>query len=226
MMHAALHADRTLRVLVHAGRLPWLASPEQGVDRRMLERIGSEVALATSIVRYAPGSRFPGHVHELGEEFLVLQGIFSDEHGHYPAGTYVRNPPGSSHHPFSDQGCVIFVKLRQMRPAQDRRVVHRGSSLAECPLYADAHETVHLERLAPGCTIPARHVAGGEEILVVQGSAGIADDKHQGLEPWSWLRSPGGGQPQVHSAAGALLWIKRGHLGNRRPNEGPHAISG
>jgi anti-sigma factor ChrR (cupin superfamily) len=89
----------------------WVQSPDDGVERKMLERDGDEIARATSIVRYAPGSAFAEHVHDRGEEFFVLAGVFQDEHGDYPAGTYVRNPPGSKHRPFSLNGCTIFVKL-------------------------------------------------------------------------------------------------------------------
>ena len=108
-----LNADFSQRVAVHAARLPWVASPIAGVDRRMLDRIGDEVARATSIVRYAPASRFSAHTHGGGEEFLVLDGVFQDEHGDYPAGSYVRNPPTSRHTPGSAPGCVLFVKLWQ-----------------------------------------------------------------------------------------------------------------
>ena len=101
MQEMNVHADRSQRALVQASRLPWLPSPEPGVERRILERSGGEVALASSIVRYRAGSRFHAHTHALGEEFLVLEGTFSDERGHYPVGTYVRNPPGSAHAPFS-----------------------------------------------------------------------------------------------------------------------------
>ena len=101
----------------------WIHSPEQGVDRIMLDRIGDEVARATSIVRYAPDSSFARHEHALGEEFLVLDGVFSDEHGDYPTGTYVRNPPGSGHTPYSKDGCVILVKLRQFDPTDLQPVV-------------------------------------------------------------------------------------------------------
>src|SRR5512146_2892456 len=117
-----LNADFSKRAVVHAGTLPWVASPMPGVHRRMLDRIGEEVARATSIVRYAPGSHFSPHVHDGGEEFLVLDGVFQDEHGDYPAGSYVRNPPTSRHTPGSDAGCTIFVKLWQFDPA-DRRPV-------------------------------------------------------------------------------------------------------
>jgi hypothetical protein len=111
-----LNADFSRRAAVHAARLPWVASPIAGVERRMLDRIGDEVARATSIVRYAPDSHFSPHTHGGGEEFLVLDGVFQDEHGDYPAGSYVRNPPTSAHTPGSAPGCTLFVKLWQFDP--------------------------------------------------------------------------------------------------------------
>ena len=66
-----INADFSQRVVVHAAQLPWVPSPMAGVERRMLDRIGDEVARATSIVRYAPGSQFSPHTHGGGEEFLV-----------------------------------------------------------------------------------------------------------------------------------------------------------
>lgn len=98
-----LHADLSQRVVVESESLDWVDSPMVGVQRRMLERDGEEVARATSIVRYAPDSHFSAHTHGGGEEFLVLEGIFSDEYGDYPAGTYIRNPVGSTHTPFSKE---------------------------------------------------------------------------------------------------------------------------
>ncbi|HEY9690016.1 MAG TPA: cupin domain-containing protein, partial [Coleofasciculaceae cyanobacterium] len=109
-----LHADLNQRIAIDTNELPWIDSPTPGVQRRMLDRDGDEVARATSIVRYGPGSAFPTHTHGGGEEFLVLEGVFSDESGDYPAGTYVRNPIGSAHAPRSEEGCTIFVKLWQM----------------------------------------------------------------------------------------------------------------
>ncbi|MEM9127911.1 MAG: cupin domain-containing protein, partial [Pseudomonadota bacterium] len=108
-----LNADFSSRVAVLSEQLEWQASPMQGVDRRMLDRIGGEVARATTIVRYAPGSKFSAHTHTGGEEFIVLDGVFQDEHGDFPAGTYVSNPPTTSHTPGSEPGCIIFVKLWQ-----------------------------------------------------------------------------------------------------------------
>ena len=111
-----INTDLTQKLAIVSGELPWLASPLKGVERRMLERNGDEVARATSLVRYAQKSSFSRHQHDLGEEFLVLEGVFQDEHGQYPAGTYVKNPPGSSHTPFTDTGCTLFVKLRYLDP--------------------------------------------------------------------------------------------------------------
>lgn len=105
-----LHADLDQRVVLETSGLPWTPSPLAGVERRMLDRRGAELARATSIVRYAPGSRFERHSHGGGEEILVLEGVFQDEHGSYPAGSWLRNPPGSGHHPWSEAGCTIWVK--------------------------------------------------------------------------------------------------------------------
>jgi len=110
-----INADFSRRAAVAGGDADWVHSPESGVDRIMLDRVGDEVARATSIVRYAPGSEFPHHAHAKGEEFLVLDGVFSDETGDFPAGSYLRNPPGSGHAPFSERGCTLFVKLHQFQ---------------------------------------------------------------------------------------------------------------
>ncbi len=111
-----INADLAQRVVIDQSALSWTPSPVPGIERRMLDRVGDEIARATSIVRYLPGSRFTAHQHELGEEILVLEGQFSDEHGDYPAGTYIKNPPGSSHSPFTEMGCVLLVKLRHLHP--------------------------------------------------------------------------------------------------------------
>src|SRR5271157_1689239 len=108
-----INADFGERAVVHAATMPWIPSPIAGVDRRMLDRIGDEVARATTVVRYAPGSQFSPHTHGGGEEFLVLEGVFQDEHGDYPAGTYIRNPPLTFHKPGTELGAVILVKLWQ-----------------------------------------------------------------------------------------------------------------
>ena len=89
-----INADFSKPALVVPSDDDWAHSPESGVDRLMLDRIGDEVARATSIVRYAAGSSFAEHQHAKGEEFLVLEGVFSDESGDYTQGTYVTESAG------------------------------------------------------------------------------------------------------------------------------------
>jgi len=174
-----LNADFSRRVAVHATRLAWVPSPMAGVERRMLDRIGDEVARATSIVRYAPGSHFSPHTHGGGEEFFVLEGIFQDEHGEFPAGSYVRNPPTSRHTPGSVPGCVLFVKLWQFDLSDRTEVMINTRSMPYrlatgrpgvelIPLFCDSREEVRLERWAPGTAVTMA-VPGGVEVLVLDG---------------------------------------------------------
>lgn len=216
-----LHADFTERVVIRSDDLPWIASPLPGVDRRMLERDGGEVARATSIVRYAPGSAFSAHTHGGGEEYLVLDGVFSDEHGDFKKGMYVRNPVGSSHTPSSEQGCTILVKLRQMDPADQAQFAIDTTSaegwvagpqpgLLVLPLHQFATETVRMLRLAPGTRIEPHDHPGGEEIFVLEGSLA---DEHGRYEQGAWIRNPDGSSHKASSEEGCLLYIKTGHLG-------------
>lgn len=215
-----LNADFSQRAVVHAARLPWVPSPIPGVERRMLDRIGDEVARATSIVRYAPHSHFAPHIHGGGEEFLVLDGVFQDEHGDYPAGSYVRNPPTSRHTPGSEPGCVIFVKLWQFDP-EDRtqvRVDTRKASLVPAPdrpgveivpLFRDAHEDVRLERWTSHTRIDLA-VLGGAELLVLSGSF---KERSEEFATQSWLRLPASSRLQAEAGPeGCRVWVKTGHL--------------
>ncbi len=117
-----LHADFSQRVEIDTNAMAWISSSADGVERKILDRIEDEKARATSIVRYAAGSSIPEHEHPLSEEFFLPEGVFSDEHGNYPAGTYVRNPDDTQHSPFSKEGCTIIVKLRQFEADDDRQI--------------------------------------------------------------------------------------------------------
>ncbi len=215
-----LNANFSERVAVHAAKLPWQASPMPGVERRMLDRLGDEVARATSIVRYAPGSSFSPHVHTGGEEFLVLEGVFQDEHGDFPAGSYIRNPPESSHTPGSAAGCTIFVKLWQFDLADRTQVRLETSKMAFAPdparagvevlpLFKDTREEVCLERWAAGSGVDLA-AAGGMEVLVLEGNF---TESGETFETDSWLRLPLDSAAQAKAGPkGARVWIKRGHL--------------
>ncbi len=216
----SMNADFDLRALVHANTLTWTPSPMAGVERRMLDRVGGEVARATSLVRYAPKSAFSPHTHGGGEEFLVLEGTFSDEHGEYPAGTYVRNPPTTRHQPRVEDGCIIFVKLWQFHPEDRTSVALNTHSIPAQnpadrpgvtlqPLHQDAVESVRIETWAPGAeiTLDAR---GGLELLVLDGGFIEHSDA---LTKNSWLRLPDGCTLSAHVGdLGARVWIKTGHL--------------
>ena len=206
-----LNSDFGARAAVHAARLDWTPSPIPGVDRRMLDRIGDEVARATSIVRYAPHSHFSAHSHGGGEEFLVLDGVFQDEHGDYPAGTYVRNPPTSRHTPGSEPGCTIFVKLWQFDPDDRTQLRIDPLALAFAPapdlpgielaaLFENACERVRLERWASGAVIDMP-VQGGIELLVLDGSF---EEAREEFTPHSWLRLPAGSQIASHRGTGRV----------------------
>jgi ChrR Cupin-like domain len=215
-----LNADFTKRAIVHAATLDWKASPIPGVERRRLDRIGDEVARATSLVRYAPGSRFSPHVHNGGEEFLVLEGVFQDEHGDFPSGSYVRNPPMSRHTPGSMLGCTMFVKLLQFDPADRAHVLVDTNKMAlldvkgregvkVLPLFRDAREDVRLEQWAPETAIEIDPV-GGLEALVLKGGFSEGGETY-GAQ--SWLRLPIGAHFSARTASGGCrVWIKEGHL--------------
>ncbi len=220
-----LNSDFDKRVMVHSDQIDWLASPMAGVDRRMLDRVGDEVARATTIVRYAAGSKFSAHTHTGGEEFIVLDGVFQDEHGDFPAGSYIRNPPTSSHTPGSDEGCVIFVKLWQFDMGDRTQVMidmNKNTSVdaagrdgvSVMPLFSDVDETVTMETWDAGAEIEIDLPQGGE-FLVLDG--GFSEDGDN-LRRHSWLRLP------VHSklsavagSDGAKVWMKTGHLAHAKP---------
>lgn len=214
-----LNADLDEPVIVHAARLDWTPSPAAGVERRMLYREGGEVARATSIVRYAPGSAFPEHAHDGGEEILVLEGVFQDEHGDYPAGSYFRNPPGTAHSPAAADGCTIFVRLWQHRRGDDAQIVRRpgeGQALPPRPgasaarlLFQDAAERVSIEDWSAGAEITVEN-RQGLELLVISGELRIDGEPCTAL---SWARLPAGRALSASvGPAGAQVWIKAGQL--------------
>lgn len=217
-----LNADFKERVVLHSDQLEWNPSPMPGVDRRMLDRIGGEVARATSIVRYAPNSKFSAHTHTGGEEFIVLDGVFQDEHGDFPEGTYVRNPPTTSHTPGSDDGCTIFVKLwqfdmndrTQFRKTMADELASPVDGVATAELHRDAFEVVSYSHLDAGATLN-KSDAGGIEMLVISGSVLEGGTP---LGKGAWLRLPEGQALNVTAGDdGAKVWIKTGHLTHAKP---------
>lgn len=214
-----LNDDLSILTRVHAAEQDWVPSPSRGVERRMLFRIGKEKARATSIVRYAPGSRFPYHGHPGGEEFLVLEGIFQDETGDFPAGTYVRNPPGTGHAPGSETGCTIFVKLWQFhtddcvrlvrRPGEGEQAASRPGVSSSCILFKGAGERVMLETWHAKANIVLPN-PDGLELLVLSGEITAGANR---LAFWDWLRLPPGAPLTAQvGPEDARVWFKSAPL--------------
>jgi len=220
-MHKNINDDFNLKAVANIAELDWLASPSAGVMRKPLDRVGDEIARATSIVLYEPNSAFEPHEHPEGEEIMVLDGEFSDGTGDYPAGTYIRNPPGSCHAPKSQKGRTLFVKLRQFHPNDSTTVRidtneapwYQGmvAGLTVMPLHEFDGVNTALVRWAPN-TIFNPHVhPGGEEIFVLQG---VFHDEYGSYPAGSWIRSPRYSKHAPFTKAeGALIYVKTGHLG-------------
>ena len=215
-----LNQDYTQRVALNIGTLPWEDSPAKGVTRKKLERQEAEKGRATSIVRYAPGSEFVTHQHPGGEEIFVLDGVFSDEHADYPAGTYMRNPAGTSHAPFSKQGCTLFVKLCYFAPKDVSQLAINTNEqtwlpgvvdgLQVMPLHSFEGEHTALVKWRENTQFQPHQHWGGEEILVLSGEF---RDEHGSYPSWSWLRSPHLSKhcPFVEKQETIIL-VKTGHL--------------
>jgi len=205
-------------VVVNTNEMEWQPSPMAGVWRKPLTREAAEHGHTTSIVRFDPDSYFSEHKHPLGEEILVLEGVFSDEHGDYPQGSYLRNPPESSHTPFSRQGCVLLVKLDQF-DNDDRETVFIDTSSTTwlggegsaqiMPLHEFDHESVAMMYYPANSKILPHQHFGGEEIYVL---SGIIFDDYGSYPAGTWMRSPHESEHCPYVEDEAIIWIKTGHL--------------
>jgi anti-sigma factor ChrR (cupin superfamily) len=215
-----IHSDFGERIVLHTDELVWQPSPQDGVQRKYLDRVGDEVARASSIVRYEPNTSFAQHAHDGGEEILVLDGCFSDEKGDYSAGMYLRNPPGSQHAPFSKDGCTLFVKLRQFERSdhQELRINTKASDwypglvpgLSVMPLHEHQGISTALVRWAPNTVFNPHVHPGGEEIYVLDG---VFHDEFGVYPKGSWIRSPRYSKHAPFTGSeGALIYVKVGHL--------------
>ena len=213
-----LNMNFARQVCILPGQYEWVASPADGVSRVPLERESAESGHKTSFVRFAPDSYFPEHGHPLGEEIYVLDGVFSDQYGDYPAGSYLRNPPASSHRPFTRHGCTLFVKLDQFQPDDLEKVVLRPEdqvwrpgigNLRVCPLHSHGTQSTALV-LWPANEVFQPHVHwGGEEIVVLKGTFA---DEHGEYPAGSWIRSPHLSEHFPFVKEETLILVKVGHL--------------
>jgi anti-sigma factor ChrR (cupin superfamily) len=205
-------------VVIQTTEIEWEASPMSGVWRKPLAREAAEHGHTTSVVRYDAGSHFPEHPHPKGEEILVLEGVFSDEHGNYPTGTYIRNAPGSKHSPFSKEGCVLLVKLDQFEPDDDvnLRIDTRSGEwlpaeddLQVMPMHYFSTEMVALYRWPANGRFPPQAHFGGEEFFVL---SGLLQDEFGSYPAGSWVRNPHNSEHSRFVEEDTIIWIKTGHL--------------
>jgi anti-sigma factor ChrR (cupin superfamily) len=213
-----LNMDFKEKVVIETSEQEWVASPMPGVWRKPLAREDRERGHATSIVRYEAGAKFSAHDHPLGEEILVLEGVFSDSTGDYPAGTYFRNPEGFRHAPFSNEGCILLVKLHQFQPDDDQHVVidtysapfQPGSgNLQVLSLHQHGAEQVALVRWPEGEHFQEHRHFGGEEIYVISGEL---RDEHGSYPAGTWIRGPHLSKHFPYVEEETLIWVKVGHL--------------
>ena len=220
MTSSAINGDLSVRVAVDTASMQWTPSPSRTVWRKRVHLVGPvEAGQVTSVVRYEPSSKFHAHAHPDGEEILVLAGVFSDEHGDWPAGTYLLNPEGFRHAPFSREGCALFVKLRQY-PGRTREhvavVTHSVPwqmgdrvGIDVRPLYSQAGfvDSVRLERWEAGAGLGQRSYPGGAELFVLRGSF---EDEQGRFAQHAWLRLPTGAVHTPSTRDGCELYIKEG----------------
>ena len=219
MSEIELNMDRAQRCVIDTAALQWESSPAPGVWRKKLEREAAESGQVTSIVLYDAGTHFAEHGHPGGEEIFVLDGVFEDEHGSYPAGSYLRNPIGFRHAPKSTQGCTIFVKLNMFKQEDVEPVninMHTtawlpGSvdGLSVMPLHAHGVESTALVRWQAGTQFNRHTHPGGEEIYVIDG---VFADEHGRYPCGTWLRNPSDSTHQPFSDQGCTILVKVGHL--------------
>ncbi len=217
-----INGDLEKHVAVDTNDLDWAPSQSGTVSRKRVHLVGPpESGQVTSVVRYEPDSTFPTHEHPDGEEILVLEGVFSDEHGDWPKGTFLLNPEGFRHAPFSKQGCVLFVKLRQY-PGRDRihTAVDTGTlawdptgetGIAVKKLYEQLgfQDRMRLERWAPGTSRGAVTYAEGAEFFVTKGEF---VDEHGAHPAGSWCRFPVGATHDPRTIGGCEIYVKEGGL--------------
>lgn len=221
-MNDQINSDLAIRAVAHTEDMEWTSSPSGTVWRKRVHLVGPpESGQVTSVVRYEPQSSFPSHNHPQGEEILVLDGVFSDEHGDWPAGTYLLNPEGFRHAPFSGPGCLLFVKLRQF-PGRDRRHVvvdtdaiewapAPSAGVARKPLYTQPgfSDEMYLERWAEGAKPGVMTYEDGAEFFVIDGEF---SDEHGRYSKGSWLRMPAGSGHHPRSESGCILYVKTAGL--------------
>ncbi|CAF0986063.1 unnamed protein product [Didymodactylos carnosus] len=190
-----LRSDLNVPYVINSNKIEYIDSPTNGVQRRMLDRIGDEVARATTIVKFAPNKSFPHHKHGGGEEFLILDGVFSDEiSGDHSKYTYCRHGIDTEHHPWTKDGCVLLVKLRQMNDRDEKDITFidgqnatswrvdeeiQGRSRLDLFSSEKTGETVWMEKWEPKTQFKWTVGEGGEELFILEGDMNFSSQEQK-----------------------------------------------
>jgi anti-sigma factor ChrR (cupin superfamily) len=212
------HTNLLTRAAVLPTSLTWYQTNYTGIWFRCFESDNEiQEHPVTMLTRFDPGGFFQLHGHPGGEEILVLQGIFEDEIGIHTPGTYMLNPEGFIHRPYSNEGCLTFVKLRQ-HGGKTRNQVR--TNIYESPwqsgiipkievktLYQQIGypEKVWVERWQPHTKLSNIVETEVKEIFLIEGSW---SDALGNYPTGSWLRYPPNYPYSPASETGCLLYVK------------------
>ncbi|CAF2122644.1 unnamed protein product [Rotaria magnacalcarata] len=232
-------SDLSVPHVIDSNLIPFVDSPKKGVQRRMLDRTGDEVARATTIVKFDPFVKFPRHNHEGGEEFVMLEGrLFDDLSGEHNPLTYCRHGMGTLHEPWTtEEGAILLVKLRQMNDLTEAPITMIDTETSNdwkkdldtkrerLDLFSNTKtgECVWMEKLEAGFQSDNWVVGqGGEEIFVLKGDMSFenmdgTDDENNknNCTKGFWIRRPtdwAGRKFKGTSENGCQLFMKTGHL--------------
>jgi len=187
---------------------------KNGITKVILEGELENSEQTSSIIEYSPNTQLQIWSHPFGEEIFVLEGIFSNKNGDYPAGTYIRNSSMISDKSFSKKGCKIFIKSNQTNSIDNTQIVIDTNiskwlkgygNLEVIPLY----ENTALVKWPKSEKFVQHSHYGGEEIFVLKGEF---IDEHGRYPKGTWLRSPHLSTHFPFVEEETIIFVKTGHL--------------
>jgi hypothetical protein len=213
-----VNVDFNIPVSVETKLIDWQMSSINGNNKKYFERFERTKYYITVLIQFPAGRTFRKFGHEGGMELLVLSGVFSDSDGDYGAGSYVRNPAGTYHQPFTSNGCTVLLKLGRFQPMDRKRVVidtmnsaHRWLPVADpgvsrLALHHFSEEDIYLYRIRSECWITFKHENHGLELFICNGSISVKGDLYV---PGDWLRYPVGSKVKVSAVGDVCLYVKK-----------------
>ncbi len=206
--------DLSRRVVIDTENHTLKSFQPNGTFRIPLESESRESGRLTSIVKFTPGAKLDQSTHSSGEEIVVLEGVLSDEQENYPAGTYLRIPPGDYRIFSSKQGCKIFRKSNQLLPLDTENIVINTNNAEWHPGHGNLEvmplsDNTALVKWPKGAVFVNHSHYGGEEIFVLKGKF---NDEHGSYPKGTWIRSPHLSTHFPFVEEETIIFVKTGHL--------------